>query len=239
MSGNPGTGLPRVRTLVVDDDFRVARLHAAHTARTEGFEVVGEAHSAGQALDAVDRLRPDLVLMDVYLPDGDGLAVLRALMERPEPPDSIVVTAVRDLHTVRTAMQLGAVHYLIKPFGSAALQDRLTSYRMLRQRMAACAEEAEQSDVDALFGLRSAAAATGGRPERTTGGRQPLTQDVVREAVLSAPRATSAVEVARQVGISRATAQRYLSRLVQSGEVRLHLRYGTSGRPQHRYSAAV
>lgn len=230
---------PSVRTLVVDDDFRVAKLHAAYTSRTEGFVVVGEAHSAAQALDAVDALRPDLVLMDVYLPDGDGLGVLRALMEREDPPDSMVVTAVRDLHTVRAAMHLGAVHYLIKPFGSAALQDRLTSYRRLRQRMAACDEEADQGDVDALFGLRSPAVSAPPARAARSGRKAPLTQDVVREAVLSASGATSAAEVADEVGISRATAQRYLSRLVQIGEVRLQLRYGTSGRPEHRYSPAV
>ena len=144
---------PLIRTLIVDDDYRVARIHAAYVARTEGFVPIGQAHSAAEALDAVDTLHPDLVLMDVYLPDGDGLGVVRKLMERDEHPDCVVITAARDVSIVRTAMQLGAVHFLVKPFGFTALRDRLVSYRDLRLRMASLEGQADQSDVDALFGL--------------------------------------------------------------------------------------
>ena len=229
---------PSVRTLVVDDDVRAARLHAHVISRTAGFEVAAKAHSAAEALEAVDALRPDLVLMDIRLPDVDGLQVLLALMDRDDPPDSMVVTAVRDLHTVTTAMRLGAVHYLIKPFGRDALRDRLTSYLRLRNRMAVCGEEADQSDVDALFRLRSPVGPA--TPERTAldGPTPPPTCSVVREAVLVAPGAVSACEVAIAVGISRATAQRHLSRLVESGDILLQLRYGASGRPVHCYRPA-
>lgn len=221
-----------VRTLIVDDDYRVARIHAAYVAKVEGFETVGLAHSAAEALAAVDRLRPDLVLMDVYLPDGDGLGVVRKLMERDEHPDFVVITAARDVSTVRTAMQLGAVHYLVKPFGFAALHDRLASYRDLRLRMAALEDQADQSEVDALFGLLRGPAALPATPAK---GRSAPTLELIREAVRAAPSAVSAAEIAEQVGVSRATAQRYLSYLAQHGIVRLQLRYGATGRPEHRY----
>ena len=74
--------------------------------------------------------------MDVFLPDGDGLSVVRRLMDREKHPDVIVITAARDVATVRTAMQLGAIHYLVKPFGFAALGEQLHAYRRLRQRIA-------------------------------------------------------------------------------------------------------
>ena len=224
-----------VRTLIVDDDFRVAKIHAAYVARTEGFEVIGEAHSAAEALARVDELRPDLVLMDVYLPDGDGLGVVRKLMERDEHPDCIVITAARDVNTVRTAMQLGVVHYLVKPFGYTALSERLTAYRDLRRRMAELQDEADQSDVDALFDLLRGPAATPSIPAK---GHSAPTLELVRNAVRAAVGDVSAAEVADQVGISRPTAQRYLSYLNQHGVVRLQLRYGSTGRPEHRYSAA-
>jgi response regulator of citrate/malate metabolism len=224
-----------IRTLIVDDDYRVARIHAAYVARIDGFETVGLAHSAGEALAAVDRLRPDLVLMDVYLPDGDGLGVVRKLMERDEHPDCVVITAARDVSTVRTAMQLGAVHYLVKPFGFAALRDRLAAYRDLRLRMEALDIQADQTEVDALFGLLRGPAALSAP---TAKGRSAPTLELIREAVRSAPGAVSAADIAEQVGVSRATAQRYLSYLAQHGIVRLQLRYGATGRPEHRYSPA-
>jgi response regulator of citrate/malate metabolism len=214
-----------IRTLVVDDDFRVARIHAAFVERTEGFEAAGVVHGAEQAMAMMDEIRPDLVLMDVYLPDGDGLGIVRAFAERHDHPDFIIITAARDVATVRAAMQVGAVYYLVKPFGFQALHDRLVSYRDLRARMAEISEEADQSEVDALFGMLR--------------GHSAPTLELVRNAVRAADGDISAAEVAEQVGVSRPTAQRYLSYLAQHGVVRLQLRYGATGRPEHRYTLAM
>ena len=223
-----------IRTLVVDDDFRVARIHAAFVERTEGFEVAGVAHGAEQALTMIDEVRPDLVLMDVYLPDGDGIGIVRGIAERPEHPDFIIITAARDVATVRAAMQVGAVYYLVKPFGFQALHDRLVSYRDLRARMADISEEADQSEVDALFGmLRGPAPLPTEQPAK---GHSAPTLELVRNAVRAANGDISAAEVAEQVGVSRPTAQRYLSYLAQHGVIRLQLKYGTTGRPEHRYT---
>lgn len=224
-----------IRTLVVDDDYRVASIHAAYVTKIDGFEVVGEAHTAAGALDAVATHRPDLVLMDVYLPDGSGLDVVRSLIERRVHPDVIVITAARDVNTVRTAMQLGAVHYVVKPFGFAALNERLSAYRHLRRRMAGLADSADQDDVDELFGLLRGPATISRRPEK---GHSAPTLERVRNVVRSAHADVSAAEVADAIGISRATAQRYLAYLERHGVVRLKLRYGSTGRPEHRYAIA-
>jgi response regulator of citrate/malate metabolism len=223
----------RIRTLVVDDDFRVASIHSAYVAKVDGFEVVGEAHTAVEAMHAVTTLRPDLVLMDVYLPDGNGLDVVRSMIESEPRPDVIVISAARDVSTVRTAMQLGAVHYLVKPFGFPVLSERLTAYRKLRRRIAGIAESADQADVDELFGLLRGPGSAA-RPEK---GHSAPTLELVRNAVKAASGDVSAAEVADLVGISRATAQRYLTYLERHGVVRLNLRYGTTGRPEHRYHA--
>ena len=237
-----------VRVLVVDDDYRVAKIHSAYVDRTAGFTVCGQAHSAGQALDLVEALRPDLVLMDVYLPDGDGLGVMRKLLEttesagssskQPGPhPDFVVITAARDVSTVRTAMQLGAVHYLVKPFGYPAMAEKLTSYLDLRRRMETLDDsDADQADVDELFGLLRGQPALPALPAK---GHSAPTLELVRNAVRAAAGDVSASEVAERVGISRPTAQRYLSYLTRHGVVRLQLRYGTTGRPEHRYSAVA
>ena len=223
-----------IRTLVVDDDYRVAAVHAAYVAKVDGFQVVGQAHTAAEAVQLVDDLDPDLVLMDVFLPDGDGLNVVRGLIDREKHPDVIVITAARDVASVRTAIQLGAVHYLVKPFGFAALSERLQAYRRLQLRIAGLSNEADQSEVDELFGILRGSTSAGHRPEK---GHSAPTLELVREAVRAATEAVSAAEVAERIGISRATAQRYLNYLERHGVVRLKLRYGTTGRPEHRYAA--
>jgi response regulator of citrate/malate metabolism len=222
-----------INTLVVDDDYRVAAINAAYVRQVDGFNVIGQAHTAAQTLAAVESTRPDLILLDLYLPDGNGLTVMQRLVEHPHPrPDVLAVTAARDVTSVRMAMQLGAVNYLVKPFRAAALRERLAAYRDLRRRLTSLAE-ADQHDVDALYGLMHAPPTTLAPPK----GHSAPTLALVLDAVRDAGRDLSAAEVATSVGISRPTAQRYLSYLVQHGILRLQLRYGNTGRPEHRYTA--
>ncbi len=220
-----------ITTLIVDDDYRVAAIHAAYVARVDGFRVAGQVHTAADALTAAAESAPDLILLDLYLPDANGLTVLRRLAEHTgRRPDVLAVTAARDVHSVRSAMQLGAINYLVKPFAFAALRERLVAYRDLRARLTSLSE-ADQQDVDALFGLLRGPAL----PTQPAKGHSAPTLALVRDALRGAAPDLSAAEVATLVGISRPTAQRYLSYLVQHGVVRLQLRYGATGRPEHRY----
>ncbi|MER5663611.1 response regulator transcription factor [Streptomyces mirabilis] len=224
-----------IRTLVVDDDFRVNGLHCTYVARVEGFEVVGQVANVAEALDAVRTLHPELLLLDIFLPDGSGLDVLRQLTGDAggARPDAIVITADRDITSVRTAMKLGAVGYLVKPFGAAALAERLAAYRELQHRVDVLgpAAETDQADVDALFSVVRPTAL----PAVPAKGHSAPTLALLHETVRTARRDVSAAEAAELTGVSRATAQRYLSYLVREGMVRLELRYGATGRPEHRY----
>jgi response regulator of citrate/malate metabolism len=222
-----------IRTLVVDDDYRIAKVHAAGVGRIDQFVAVGEAHSAAEARAMVQSLRPDLLLLDLYLPDGNGLDLMRSLADlglSPQP-DFIVITAARDIDSVRRAMQLGAMYYLVKPFGFVQLREQLTAYQRLREGLDEVAV-ANQETVDALYGLLRGPAA------RTTDRRLPPTMAQVLVKVRQATVDISAVEVAEQLGVSRATAQRYLADLVRRGLVDLSLHYGNAGRPEHRYRIA-
>jgi response regulator of citrate/malate metabolism len=142
-----------IRVLVVDDDFMVARLHSTLVEQVSGFTVASAVHSGTEALAAVRELRPELVLLDMYLPDLAGLEVLRELRRAAAPeegPDVLVVTAARDAETVRGAQRGGAVQYIIKPFEGALLQERLRQYAQRRAALAAL-KAPEQDDVDRLF----------------------------------------------------------------------------------------
>ena len=218
-----------IDVLVVDDDFRVAALHRAYVELVPGFRVVGEAHSGVAALEAVGRLCPDLVLLDLYLPDVPGLEVLRRLrVSTDRRVDVIVVTAARDASSVEEAVRNGSLYYLVKPFGPVALRERLEAYGEMRRKLASLGE-ASQSEVDEIYtALRTSATRT--LPK----GHSSQTLGVIVETLRSAGRDLSAEEVAADAGVSRATAQRYLAHLSRIGRVELVLRYGL-GRPEHRY----
>lgn len=135
-----------IRVLVVDDDFRVATLHTEYANRCDGFAVVGTSLSGKEAVSMAAELRPDLVLLDLYLPDLHGLEVARQLHEIGTF-DIIVVSAARDVANIRTAVGEGALHYLVKPFTFAILRERMERYRSWREKLNRV-EVANQSMID-------------------------------------------------------------------------------------------
>jgi response regulator of citrate/malate metabolism len=217
-----------ITTLIVEDDYHVASIHTAYVQRVRGFAVAGHASTLASARAETRRLAPALVLLDLYLPDGHGLQLIREALETSaHRPDFLVITAARDMKSVREAMQLGAVHYLMKPFTFAQLEERLIAYRDLHRRLERL-DEPEQHEVDALYGLLRG-------PARPPKGQSAPTMARIRELLQSEADDVSASDIAERIGISRSTAQRYLSELATQGKVELRLHYGATGRPEHRY----
>ncbi|MEV5613402.1 response regulator [Streptomyces sp. NPDC052225] len=223
------------KVLVVDDDFMVAKLHSRYVSAMDGFVVAGVAHSGAQALRAAEESRPDLVLLDVYLPDMDGIDVLRELRAAEErdpsrtPVDALFITAARDAEIVRAALRAGALHYLIKPFNKAALHEQLTHVAALRARLDDL-DEARQEDVDQIFGARP----PGSR--ELPKGLAAHTADLVERTLRAHPQGLSAAECAQEAGsLSRVSARRYLEFFAETGRARVSLRYGGTGRPERRY----
>ncbi|GAB3713409.1 response regulator [Nocardiopsis oceani] len=222
-----------IRVLVVDDDVRVARNHQELVESVPEFTVVGVAHTAAAALTQVRGHRPDLVLLDLHLPDASGISVMRTLRSAPEQgtpqPDFLMITAVRDLAQVRSALHGGAVHYLLKPFPLSALRDQLERYAVARRQMEG-EREATQHEVDKLFGLLRPPAA-----RSLPKGLASATVDLVAGVLRDAEGEVSASDVAERSGVSRVTARRYLEHLCADGRAELRMRYGSAGRPEHLY----
>lgn len=220
-------GRPALSVLVVDDDFRVARLHAEVVARVPGFRVAHVCSTAADALRQVTAVGAaiDLALLDLYLPDTPGLDLMVRL-----PCDVFVVSAAAERAAVTTALSRGALAYLVKPFPDEVLVERLVAYSRFRSVLDR-QDVLGQTEID--LALRALHAPSASRPK----GHSTLTENAVAAAVLESHEAVSAASVAETVGISRATAQRYLSLLAESGRILMQLRYGSTGRPEHRFSA--
>lgn len=232
-----------IRTLIIDDDVAVAGIHHGFLLARGGFDVVSLAHTGQQGLDLAAELRPELVLLDIHLPDMSGLDVLQQLRGRQQALDVLVITASRELETVRGAMAGGVLHYLVKPFTSQALNERLDEYLLLRRELAAggAAGPLDQDSIDRLVApsrratAADPAASLAGPPARLPKGLSRPTLDAVIEALKSSPEDVSAAGMALQLGLSRVSARRYLEYLVIHGFARLTPRYGAAGRPENRY----
>ena len=90
-------GIVRPTVLIVDD-HKVFRASARALLQAGGFDVIGEAAGGMEAIEAVSTLRPDVVVLDIQLPDLDGLAVAQRLAEAPDPP-AVVLVSGRDAAT--------------------------------------------------------------------------------------------------------------------------------------------
>ncbi|MFP5022752.1 response regulator [Pseudonocardia phyllosphaerae] len=227
-----------MRVLVVDDDFMVAKVHSGYVERVPGCTVVGTAHSGAEALRLAAELGPDLVLLDVYLPDVSGLEVLGRLRTGSgDDPFVLVVTAADDPATVAAALQGGALHYLVKPFDAASLAAQLDRAQRTRHDLD---RVRGQDDIDRLFGTTVAPAASAGGAERMPKGLTTPTAELVAGALRSGepPEGEddfSASEVAELTALSRVSARRYLEHFVATGSATVRLRYGGTGRPERRY----
>jgi response regulator of citrate/malate metabolism len=212
---------PELSVLIVEDDFRVADMHAAIVDALPGFTVAGTANT----LAAARKSGPvDLALVDVYLPDGSGIDLVRELH-----CDSIMLSAATEAETVRAAVAAGALGYLVKPFAPTELAARMAGYARYRKILAA--GNLGPAEVDAaLDALRPRIAA-----QQSPVMAPSPTKDLVLQALAGATGPMSAAEVAAEIGVSRATAQRYLAALATNDEVKVGLRYGSTGRPEQEF----
>lgn len=215
-----------IGVLVVDDDFRVARIHRSFVDRIPGFAVVGVAHTGASALDTAAQVRPDLVLLDLYLPDMFGLDVVAGLRSAGHDCDVLVISAAKEADAVRGAVRSGVVNYLLKPFGFDDLRGRLEQYATQRTGMYASVND--QADIDRALTCA---------PRITTlpKGLSAETAQLVRNALSTATDTLSAAECADRVGISRVSARRYLEHLHATARAAVTLRYAVPGRPERRY----
>ncbi|HEX5858763.1 MAG TPA: response regulator [Microbacterium sp.] len=210
-----------IRVLVVDDDFHVGGLHRDIVAGRPGFAALEPVRGVRSARAAVRDLAPDLVICDVYLPDGDGIGFVAEV-----DVDAIVISAASEGATVRRALRAGAWDYLVKPFEPAVLAERLDAYRRFLNLLPG-ERRVDQGDIERAQRVLHA----------RDGSAAPTTRSTTERLILEllGDEESSAADVAVRAGISRATAQRHLATLATRGAVEVTLKYGSTGRPEHRY----
>ena len=218
-----------LRIVVVEDDPVVGEINREFADRVEGFRVIAIARSAAEAIRSVDQLEPDLVLLDVYMPDGSGIDALREIRRRGKDVDVIPITAARDAPTVRELIRQGAVGYIQKPFKYERLAATLDAYRRWRAFLEGNST-LSQPEIDRLRRML-----VNPYQDDLPKGLDQLTLRTVTELLERQVEFLTAEEVADQVGASRVTARRYLEYLVETGQAEVKLTYGAVGRPVRRY----
>ncbi|MDR6972706.1 response regulator [Leifsonia shinshuensis] len=223
-----------IQVLIVEDEAITADAHAAYVERLDGFSVSAIARTGGAAIRVLRAAREagrriDLLLLDVHLPDMTGIDLCRSMRAAGVETDVIAITAARDAATVRSAVALGVVQYLIKPFTFAAFAEKLRAYKAYRESVPV--RYADQGTVDAAFAQLRSNAGNVALPK----GLSSQTLSLVRRVLRESDGGLSAVQVAQRAELSRPTARRYLDHLADIGDATRCNRYGTPGRPEIEY----
>ena len=218
--------------LIVDDDPKIAEIHRHYTDKVEGFTVCGMSDSLDDAVKMAEILEPDLILLDLYFPEGLGLDVLWKVRSKKQACDVIMITAAKEIEPLQEAMRGGVFDYIVKPVMFPRFKETLGKFREHRNRLRkGC--PVDQQYIDRL--LHPYKKNNPGEPKFPKG-IDPLTlKKIVNIFAQQCPEGHSAEEVGEQTGVSRTTARRYLEYLTANGKLSADLVYGAVGRPERRY----
>lgn len=111
------------RSLIIDDSVYM-RKTIKHVLENAGYEIVGEARTGKEGIDLAMELKPDLITLDNFLPDMEGIEILKVFNKEDIESKVIMISAVSQESLIAEGLRLGAVDYLIKPFSK---QDLITS----------------------------------------------------------------------------------------------------------------
>lgn len=220
------------KVLIVEDDTKISKIHKLFVEKTECFEVSGIANSISDALYMLDALVPDLILLDIYFPDKNGLDVIKTIRENNYETDIIIITASNDINILKESIKGGIFDYIIKPVIYDRFEKSLEKYKLYKQQIGK-KDKVQQNDVDNILNLNAKISSYS--ESNLPKGIDKITLDKIVTFFNENDEGFTAENVGKMVGVSRSTARRYLEYLVNSGFLFSDQYYGTVGRPERTY----
>ncbi|MFJ8064993.1 response regulator [Psychrobacillus sp. NPDC096426] len=221
----------QVEILIVEDDKRISDIHRRFIEKLEGFQVIGSAYTGEEAKDWIISYMPDLILLDVYLPDTLGTDLLTIIQEHSPDTDIIFITAAAESEIVKKAFRGGVADYILKPLTFEKFKESLQSYKKKRNILTGSGNVQEDL-IKSLWNNNSSIPNSEDIPPK---GIDPITKEKVVNHIKKVNDGITAESLGLEVGVSRSTARRYLEYLASEKVVYAELIYGTVGRPERRY----
>ncbi|MCU6602436.1 response regulator [Peribacillus frigoritolerans] len=224
-----------ITVVIVEDDENAVNIYKQFTNQLDQFTVIATASTGKQALNILHAAQPDLILLDIFLPDMNGIDLLREIRREYRGIDVILITAANDTETVSEAIRGGAFGYLIKPIIIDKLLATLNQYDMTRRQLHN-SNLVNQDKVDTLFRTTSNSnTANDVQMNSLPKGIDKHTLKMVRSKIQNVNGSLNADELGQLVGISYSTMRRYLEYLVSCNEMEVEVLYGSVGRPERKY----
>ncbi|MDR3565884.1 MAG: response regulator [Negativicutes bacterium] len=220
-----------LKIVIIEDDPMVLELHRQYVAKMPEYKLVGCAQSGEEGQQLLNDLKPQLAIVDIYMPGIDGLQVLKYIRSSGLNTDVILVTAAHDTESIQKGIQYGATDYIIKPFTYHRLRKSLLSYIQYHNRLHSN-NRLSQKEVDMLkLGAKEEELEDNDLPK----GLQQSTLNLILKMLKEKDGYFSIFEISEKLGISRVTVRRYVNYLKEIGWLKEMLSYGPVGRPSQKF----
>ena len=219
--------------LIVEDDPMVSMINEQYVLKGADFTIAGTCRNGNKAIEFLKSHTTDLILLDVYMPVMDGIAVLKKIREMKIPSEVIMITAANDTTTIENTMHLGVLDYLIKPFAYDRFNVALEKFKIKHQLLKG-SSVLDQHSLDSLITAnfqKEKKELNINLPkgiQRTTLNRIKIFFDQNQDW-------QSVDMISDALGISLVTARNYLNYLVSQKIVLEDINYSTGGRPSMLY----
>jgi two-component system, CitB family, response regulator CitB len=220
-----------IKVLIVEDEPILAELNAEFIQKDTKVKVIGIASNLDEAKIMVEKLKPTLILLDNYLPDGQGIELFEYIINNQLDSYVIFITAASDMDTCSKAIRYGAFDYLIKPVSYQRLKHSLERFELFLYRQS-LQKHVNQRKIDELFNLQTKDFVNMNRRSK---GIEEITLQKVKDLFMQTDKALTVDEIVEKANISKTTARRYLEYCVQIKLLTVELNHGKIGRPERLY----
>ncbi|KON67033.1 chemotaxis protein CheY [Peribacillus butanolivorans] len=232
--------ISEIEVLIVEDDLRIAEIQKLFIEKIEGFQTIGIASSYVEAKSFIEIMQPDLLLLDMYFPDMNGLDILKEIKQQSKQMDVIMITATKEIEKVQEAIKIGIFDYIIKPVVFERFKQSLLRYQEYYMKLSELGKgnfPVTQQQVDKL--LRKEMNDKEREQTSLPKGIDRMTLEKVMVVLGNTSPGLTAEIVAKEIGVSRTTARRYLEHLMSEEKIEADLTYGTVGRPERVYAIKI
>ncbi|UPS64541.1 two-component response regulator DpiA [Providencia rettgeri] len=224
----------KIKILIVEDELLLAEMHSEYIKAYPACDKVWLAGNLAEARKMVEYMKPHLILLDNYLPDGKGIDLVHELIQERNNADIVFTTAASDMDTVSEAIRLGVFDYLVKPIAYERLGQTLDRY-IQRKSVVQENSKTNQSKIDDMFNTY----ARGESKEELPTGIDIITLEKILALFTEPDVQYTAESIAETIKLSRTTARRYLEYCLAKDKIEAEIEYGKVGRPQRIYRAKL
>ncbi|NMM62650.1 response regulator [Clostridium sp. P21] len=220
-----------IEVMIIEDDPMVMEINSKFLKRTEGFDLYKSVSNLEDAKKFISIKKPDLILLDVYLPRENGIDFLKWIRSQEMDIDIILITADKSIERIQEAFRYGVIDYLIKPFSFERFKESLIQFKGRYYKFKKDGV-IEQKDLDKLI---SSSNISQNEDDFAKGLNKYTYKSIWDEIEKRNYEDFTAEELAEKLGIARVTVRRYLEHMEKENKVDKLIEYGRIGRPQHKY----